>query len=401
MKIGIIREEKSPQDSRVTLSPQHCKTLIGRGYDIVVQPSGVRCFKDSDYTALGVPLQEDLNDRTILIGVKEVPISSLIADKTYFFFSHTIKEQVYNRDLLLAVIEKNITLIDYEVLTDPNGARVIAFGKFAGMVGAHNGIWAYGNRTGLFSLPRMKDLYDYSEAQEIYKSIQMPNIKVVITGTGRVAQGAVMVLKDMGLKKVRPIDFVQKQFDMPVLTQLSSFYWARRKDEAEFDDVQDFYKNPQDYESDFEHFLPMTDIMVNSIFWDNKAPAFFTLNEMANPKFGIKVIADVTCDIAPVSSIPSTIRASTIEDPVFGYDPHTMKEVKPYLPNAVDMMTVDNLPNELPRDASAAFGDMFIEHIIPELEKPKSRMLSKATVATEGQLGSHFKYLKGYLKGKE
>ncbi|MFB0945081.1 MAG: alanine dehydrogenase, partial [Spirosomataceae bacterium] len=267
-------------------------------------------------------------------------------------------------------------------------------------VGAHNGLWTYGKRTGEFDVPRMKDLYDYKAAKEIYNKTDFPNIKIVVTGTGRVARGAVQVLTDMGFTKVRPIDYVKKEFDNPVFTQLNSFYYAKRKDGEVFDDVQDFYQNPSDYDSDFNHFLPMTDIFINGIYWDNDAPAFFTLEQMQSPDFNIKVIADVTCDIAPVSSIPSTIRPTTIPNPIFGFDPKTASETEPFQENSVDMMTVDNLPNELPRDASEAFGDMFIEHVLPELQKPQSEMLTKATIATNKDLGTHFEYLRDYLEGK-
>ena len=399
MKIGIIREGKSPADSRVVMSPEQCKQLIEEGVDLVVQRSSVRCFTDEDYQKAGVPLVDVLTDRDILLGVKEVPINMLISGKTYFFFSHTIKKQSYNQPLLKAVIDENIRLLDYEVLTDENGARKIAFGKFAGMVGAHNAIWTYGKRSKVFELDRMHELYNYSAAQEQYKGLSIPNIKIVLTGTGRVAKGAALVLKDMGIQKVRPIDYVTKQYDTPVFTQLHSFYYAKRKDGNDFDNVQDFYNNPQDYESDFDHFLPMTDIMINGIYWDNVAPAFFTTAQMASKDFGIKVIADVTCDIAPVSSIPSTLKASTIADPVFGYDRKQGNEIKPYQIDGVDMMTIDNLPNEMPRDASSAFGEMFIEHVLPELKSEKSAMLMRATIAVDGKLGPHFQYLKDYLEG--
>lgn len=400
MKIGIIREEKNPPDSRVTLSPKQCKKLIEQGINLVVQPSKVRCFSDEDYRNAGVPLAEDLKDRDILIGVKEVPIESLIANKTYFFFSHTYKKQIYNQALLKAIVDKNITLIDYEVLINENNARVIAFGKFAGMVGAHNALWTYGQRTSAFQIPRMKDLYDYNTAKEVYSKIKFPNIKIVLTGTGRVAQGAAKVLIDMGFTKVRPLEYFKNTYNIPVFTHLNSFFYSRRKDGEVFDDVQDFYKNPQDYDSDFEHFLPMSDIMINGIYWDNAAPAFFTKEQMDSPDFKIKVIADVTCDIAPVSSIPSTLRASTIEDPVYGYDPKSQNEVAAFRDDAIDMMAVDNLPNELPRDASEAFGEMFIEQVLPELKKENSEMLNKATIATNNNLGPHFEYLRDYLKGR-
>lgn len=347
----------------------------------------------------GVPMAGDMSDRDILMGVKEVPIDMLLDGKTYLFFSHTIKAQAYNQKLLQAIVKKNIRLIDYEVLTNPSGKRVIAFGKYAGMVGAHNAMWTYAQRTQAFTLPRMKDLFDYKAARELYNQLELPNIKIALTGTGRVSTGAAQVLDDMGIQKVRPIDYVTKTYDTPVYTQIGIFYYAKRKDKKEFDDMNDFYNHPDHYESDFDHFLPMSDIMINGIYWDNKAPAFFTVDQMKEENFNIKVIADVTCDIAPVSSIPSTLRASTIAEPVFGFNPRSGEEVAPFQEDSIDMMTIDNLPNEMPRDASTAFGEMFIEHVLPELENPESSMIEKATIAKSGDLGSHFEYLRSYLEG--
>jgi len=400
IKIGIIREGKTPPDSRVALNPEQCKKLDDMGVDIVVQPSPNRCFPDSDYSDIGIRLQEDISDRDVLLGVKEVPIDQLIANKTYFFFSHTIKKQPYNQKLLKHIVDNNIRLLDYEVLTNEKGSRVIAFGKFAGMVGAHNAIWTYAQRTGEFSFPRMKDLYDYAEAKKVYAKTKISPLKIVLTGTGRVATGAALVLDDMGVKKVSPMDYITTDFDYPVYTQLNSFYYVKRKDGKTFDSAQDFYNNPKEYESDFANFLPMSDIMINGIYWDNDAPAFFTVDEMKSKDFGIKVIADVTCDIAPVSSIPSTIKASTIADPIFGYDPHSNKEATPHGNGIVDMMTIDNLPNEMPRDASTAFGEMFIENVLQDLGKKNSPLLERATIAEYGNLGKHFEYLRDYLNGE-
>lgn len=399
MKLAIIREGKIPSDSRVLLSPLQCQSLIKKGHDIIVQSSTVRCFSDQSYIDLEVPVVEDVSMADVLLGVKEVPIDQLIPNKTYFFFSHTIKEQSYNRNLLRAILEKNIRLIDYEVLTNEEGARVIAFGKFAGMVGAHNALWTYGKRTGSFELPRMNSLEDYVAAKQVYAQTDIPPCKIVLTGTGRVSGGAALVLDDMGIEKVRPIDFVTNDYEKPVYTQLNSFFYAKRKDGQIFDDVRNFYNHPAEYESDFQHFLPKADIMINGIYWDNDAPAFFTKEDMREDNFAIKVVADVTCDIAPVSSIPSTLRASTISDPVFGYDPQTAQEVEAYSPNCIDMMTIDNLPNELPKDASVAFGEMFITHVLDELLKSKSAFIDRASITKSGKLGSHFQYLNNYVLG--
>lgn len=401
MKIGVIREGKVPPDSRVPLPPSVCVQLLEKfPFDLVVQPSEGRSFKDAEYQDLGIPMSDDLSDCDVLMGVKEVPIDQLIPNKTYFFFSHTIKEQAYNRDLLLAVLDKNIRLLDYEVLTNEKGARLIAFGVFAGMVGAHNGIMTYGLRSKDFALPRMKDLHDYAAAKDVYADTKFPAIKVVLTGTGRVGSGAAQVLKDMGFRGVSPQKFLKQDFEYPVYTQLSCEDYAAPIDGSEFN-KQDFYDNPKRYKSIFQPYAQIADIMINGIYWDNDAPAFFTREEMMADDFNIKTIADVTCDIAPISSIPSTLFASTIADPIFGYDPNTNEATEPFADGIIDMMTVDNLPNELPRDASLSFGNQFLENIADALTSPdQSDLLHRATVAQDGKLGEQFQYLSDYVAGK-
>ena len=401
MKIGIIRERKTPPDTRVPLAPKQCEELLQTtDFELLVESSPIRCFEDKDYCQKNIPVGHDLASCDILMGVKEVPIEELIPGKTYFFFSHTIKEQPYNRKLLQAVLRKKIRLIDYEVITDEWGRRLIAFGRFAGMVGAHNGILMYGRRTGQFELPRMKDFYNYAEAQAFYEEkLELPPVRIVLTGTGRVGQGAAQVLRDMGIRQVSPNDFLVKTYKEPVFALLMSDDYVQRKDGSAFD-KDDFHLTPELFESTFLPFTKVCDLMINGVYWDNKAPAFFTLEDMRSPEFTIQAIADITCDIAPVSSIPSTLRASTIADPIFGFDPQTEEEVEAHAPDAIDMMTIDNLPSELPRDASEAFGQMFIERVLPELLDPNSEVIERATIAKDGKLAGHFGYLEDYVKGK-
>lgn len=399
MIIGIIREGKVPPDSRVALTPQQCKRIQEQyGIKMIVEPSEGRCFKDEEYQEMGIPLSTDLSRCDLLLGVKEVPKDQLIPGKTYCFFSHTIKEQPYNRDLLQSILKKNIRLIDYEVLTDEEGKRLIAFGRFAGMVGAHNALYTYGERTGRFALKRMHQMKDYAEAKALYQTMSWPPVKIVLTGTGRVGAGAAEVLLDMGIKQVSPKDYLEKDFDQIVFTQLRVPYYFKHKAGLPFS-YERFFKEPEQFESHFSSFAAVSDIMINGIFWDNKAPAFFTPEEMTQPSFRIKTIADVTCDIAPVSSIPATLRASTINDPVFGYDPKKNEETAPYQDHVIDMMTIDNLPNELPRDASQAFGHQFLTYILPEFLEKESELLLRATVTVDGQLGPHFEYLQHYAYG--
>jgi saccharopine dehydrogenase (NAD+, L-lysine forming) len=400
MKVGIFREDNSLGDSRVPLDPAQCKSIMFKYPDlqIVVQPSPGRCYSDAEYTFANIHLQEDLSDCQVLLGVKALPPSYLMPDKIYFFFSHTIKKQPHSKELLQNLLTKNIQLIDYEVITNKHKQRLIAFGHYAGIVGAHNGLWTYGQRTGLFNLKRMKDCSNYLTAQQLYSTLNLPPIRIVLTGGGRVSKGAATVLRDMDIIKVSPSDFLTKEFRIPVFTQVDCADYAARKDGAPFD-LQDFFQNPSEYKSIFHPYTKVSDIMINGIYWDNNAPAFFTVEDMTQADFKIKVIADITCDIAPMSSIPATLRATTIADPVFGFDPRTSKEVTPFQASAIDMMTIANLPNELPRDASTRFGEQFIRHVVPEIiQLDNSEVLRSATVTKGGKLGEHFSYLEEYTE---
>jgi alanine dehydrogenase len=399
MKIGIIKEGKTPPDSRVPLTPQQVAAINqSEKVKIVVQPSPSRCYTDQEYLAAGVELTEDLSDCEVLMGVKEVPISQLQSNKTYFFFSHTIKKQSYNRKLLQAILKQNIRMIDYETLTDDKGRRLIAFGRWAGIVGAHNGVMTYGNRTKAYDLPQMNNFKDFAEAQAFYKNLRLSKMKIVLTGTGRVANGARETLEAMGIQRISPIDFLQNEYENAVFTQLDCIDYAARKDGKAFD-LQDFFNHPSEYTSIFQPYTQVADLMINGIYWDNAAPVFFTTEDMRQPNFNIKAIADITCDIAPVSSIPSTLFAATIAEPVFGYDVNAQTATEPYQSHTVDMMTIDNLPNELPRDASQNFGEQFSEFILPELIQPESEMIARATIAENGDLTSYFEYLRDYVQG--
>ncbi|MFK7798323.1 MAG: NAD(P)-dependent oxidoreductase [Aureispira sp.] len=402
MKIGIIREGKVPPDARVLFTPEQCVVLQEQyELELVVQPSKGRCIPDHKYENAGVKLQEDLSDCDVLMGIKEVPKEQLIPHKTYFFFSHTIKKQSYNRTLLQEILKQNITLMDYEVLTNTKKQRVIAFGRFAGIVGAHNGMMTYGNRTGAYELEQMHQYDDYAAAIAYYKSLRFPAMKIVVTGTGRVANGAVEVLEHMNIRRVTPQEFLTNTYEEAVYTQLDCKDYAAPKEEGKAFELAEFFEHPARFKSIFEPYTKVADVMVNGIYWANEAPAFFSVEDMQQEDFSIQVIADVTCDIAPVASIPSTLYATTIDNPVFGYDPASKAAVAPYQSHTVDMMTIDNLPNELPKDASKSFGEQFTAHVIEELLGLKDTgMLERATIAKDGALGSHFQYLQDYVDGE-
>lgn len=399
--IGILREEKVPIDNRVPLSPNQCKTIIEEwGIPIHIQPSEHRCFTNGEYEDVGVVLKEDLSDCRMLIGVKEVPKERLIPNQIYFFFSHTIKAQPYNRDLLLAILDKNIRLIDWECLTNEKGERLIAFGRWAGIVGAHNALYMWAKRSGDFKLDRAVAINSFEKVKASYQNISFPPIRIALTGTGRVGQGCLEILRAAGIREVHPAEYLTGSFSEAVFVVLDSGDLNIRKTDGGYQQ-QEFFQNGELYETKFGAYAAKTDLMINGIYWDPKAPAFFTQDEMKQADFRIKAIADITCDIAPHSSIPSTLRPSTIENPIYGYDTQTGKETSAFIDSSVDVMAIDNLPNELPRDASEEFGTMFLKYILPEAIKPdRSTMLWNATIAIDGKLNHPFEYLSDFVNGK-
>ena len=398
MKVGILREGKIKSDTRVPLTPKQCRYLQDQHQDlqIFVQPSQERCFTDAEYQSQGIPVRENLEICELLLGVKEVPISMLLPHKTYLFFSHTIKKQPYNRQLLHSILQQKIRLIDYECLRDEYGKRVIAFGRWAGIVGAHNAILTWGRRSGEFNLKPMHQCHDWAEAQTYYQNLSLANLKLVITGGGRVASGATEVLDLMKIKRVSPQAFLEQDIKEPVYTQLSVQDMYRKSGETSFDETH-YYQHPEQYESIFDPYSHKANIMLNGIYWDRRIPVFFTKEDMKRQDFSIRVIADVTCDIAPDSSIPSTIRASSIDEPIYGYDPVLERETKPFQSHCIDVMAVDNLPNELPRDASEDFGNQLISKVWDELYQTDSPMIYQGTIALDGDLNKPYEYLRDYV----
>lgn len=399
MKIALLREEKFPRDSRVALTPSQCKFLMERNPDIevVVQPCKYRCFTNEEFAYQGIPVQEDVADCDILLGVKEIPASLLKEGKTYLFFSHVIKKQPQNRQMLQAVLQKNIRLIDYECLKDGKGKRVIAFGRWAGIVGAYHALRMVGFRTSRFRLRQMIDCLNFAEAQKELEKMDLPPVKIVLTGTGRVSEGAAFMLDVAGVRKVSPYNFCYNTFEEPVYTQLTSADMFYKEGEEKFDSVH-YHNHPQEYKSCFYPFTKAADVMINGIYWDKRMPVFFTREQMREPDFRIKTISDITCDIAPDSSIPSTLYASSIADPYYGYNAQTGGLMQTFQPDAIDVMAIDNLPNELPRDASEDFGNMIVSRIIPELQKGnQSAMIQGATIARDGQLTPSYSYLADYV----
>ncbi|MCU0421529.1 MAG: NAD(P)-dependent oxidoreductase [Bacteroidia bacterium] len=396
--IGVIREFKQPADLRTPLTPKDCVDIQLKfpGTKVIVQSSPYRCYPDEAYINAGIEVKDDVSEADILMGVKEVPYQELIKDKTYLFFSHTIKKQPHNRKMLREILKKNITLIDYETLVWEGGNRIIGFGRFAGIVGAHYSFLMWGLRNRIYHLKPAYQCKDMADMYAQYGELTLPPIKIVLCGDGRVAHGAMEFLKKLKIHHVTPEEFLEQQYNHPVYVQLRSEDYYERKDGKEWD-KSDFYKHPQEYRSTFAPYYKQADIMINAVFWREGIEPFFTREEIKRDDFNIRVISDVTCDIP--GPLPSTIRSTTIDQPFFGYHPLLEKEIIPFEnAAALDVQAVGNLPCELPIDASTEFGDQLIRHVLPFLLMEDSEdIIEHATITANGRLKPRYAYLSDYI----
>ncbi len=400
MKFGIVKERKSPPDRRVVFTPEELVRLQAQFpmAEVKVESSDIRIFSDEEYTNLGITVTSDLTDCDVLFGVKEIPVDALIPNKKYFFFSHTIKKQPYNRKLLQAILDKNIELYDHETIVDATNKRLIGFGRYAGIVGAYNGFRGFGMKYDLFNLPKAETLKNQADLLARLKRQTLPNIKIVVTGYGKVGMGIKEMIDGMKIKEVNVEDFLSKNFSSPVYTQIDVLDYNKRLDDKILD-KKDFYQNPENYTSDFERFSKVADVFIAGHFHGNGAPDILTNTMLNAPDCKIKVVADVSCDVD--GPIACTLKASTIADPFFGYLPFEHKEVSYTHPGSILVMSVDNLPCELPKDASEGFGEMFMEHVIPAFfNDDKDGILHRAKITENGKLTPRFAYLQEYVDGK-
>jgi len=400
MKFGIIKERKNPPDRRVVFSPNELAKLKQTYHDAVVEveSSDIRIFSDVQYKSMGITVTDDVSGSDVLFGVKEVPVENLIPNKAYFFFSHTIKKQPYNQKLLKAILEKNIDLYDHETIVDDQNRRLIGFGKYAGMVGVYNGIRAFGIKFELFKLPKAETLAGKDALIMHLKRLNLPALKFVLTGTGKVGSGAKEILDAIKVKEITIENYLTKNYAQPVYVQLDVLEYNKRID-GEVIDFRDFVAHPDEYVSDFEKFTKVSDIYFAGHFYATGAPMILTREMLNASDCKLKVVADISCDVK--GPIACTLRSSTIEEPIYGYFPLEDKEVEVFHPAAVVVMAVDNLPCEIPKDASEGFGEQFMEHVIPAFfNGDKDGILQRAKITENGKLTERFAYLQDYVDGK-
>ncbi|MBD0834484.1 NAD(P)-dependent oxidoreductase [Aestuariibaculum suncheonense] len=400
MTFAIIKERKNPPDRRVVFSPAALVQVRDKFPEATfkVEASDIRVFPDEAYKNLGFEVTNDVSDCDVFIGVKEVPIDALVPDKKYFFFSHTIKKQPYNRKLLQEILEKNIELYDHETIVNEKGFRLIGFGRYAGIVGTYNGFRTWGLKYNSWQLPKAGTLANQEALIQQLKTLRLPNIKILLTGSGKVANGSQDMLDAMAIQRVSVDEYLNQTFAEPVYCKIDVLDYNKRKDGQVIDNF-DFFNHPEAYQSNFMRFAKETDLFIAGHFYGDSAPYLYTRDDVKSDDFKIKVVADISCDVnGPVAT---TLRASTIADPIYGYDPKTESETDYTKPDAIAVMAVDNLPCELPKDASEGFGDMFLQHVIPAFfNNDKDGVLQRAKITEKGKLTQRFSYLQDYVDGK-
>jgi alanine dehydrogenase len=398
IKLGVLCEGKAPPDKRVPFSPQQCIEIQRRfpNTEVLVQNCPHRCFSDTEYTSMGINLTNDFSLCDILLGIKEIPIEKLLPEKKYLFFSHTIKKQLHNRKLLQAILGKKIQLIDYECLKDPMGNRILGFGRYAGIVGTYNGLRAFGIKFKLFDLKQAYLSKNRSELELELKKVNFPPIKILITGGGRVASGALEILNHLKIKQISPEEFLSHSFTEVVFSQLQPQHYNSRIDGLAWNH-EHFVKFPNQYKTNFLPYAKFADLYIACHFWDPKSPVFFKPEDIKSNDFKISVIADISCDVN--GPIPTTIRASTIENPFYDINRTAFKEELAFSSSQnITVMAVDNLPCELPRDSSIDFGRDLLDKVLPHLlDGDKEKIIEGASITLNGRLTPLFSYLQDYV----
>ena len=402
LKIGIIKETKTPVDNRVALSPKQVAKLNRRfpQHEIVVQASDIRAFSDDEYRAEGVRVVNDVDDCDVLFGIKEVNIKNLIPNKHYFFFGHVAKMQEYNRPLLQAMVQKQITFCDYEYLVNDNNIRLCAFGWWAGVVGVYYTLRGYGLKHKLYELPKPDHRFTLDRLYNELEKIELPKVKMLVTGAGRVSQGAQHVLEKIGARKMTEETYLSDTtIDNLSFCVADVDRLVKRKDGGKFSWI-DFTHNAKDYESDFMRWANKTDVLLCAHFWGSEAPVYLSEEDLRNKDLRIRMIGDVTCDIK--GSVKSTVRSATHDDPYYDYNAMTEKEEPAFSStDNITVMAVDTCPNALAMDTSEYFGKMLMQHVFePLLKGEHSKVIEHSMILKEGKLTSKFAYLKDFAEGK-
>ena len=432
MKIGIRKEDKSVWERRVPFVPSDIKNLREKGIDMVVQSSPHRAFADAEFAAEGIPVQNDLKDCDMIIGIKEIPPALFEENKIYVFFAHVIKGQAHNMPMLRSMMEKKVTLIDYEKITDDQNRRLIFFGRYAGLAGIINSLWALGQRllvegiANPFSRIRQAHHYHDLEAAktaireiraDIEKNGMPPAIHPVIIGLagyGNVSKGAQELLDLLPIEEIQP-DRVPELSGNPTLSDRKIYkavfkeeHCVRPKDRNAVFSLQDYYRNgKENYENSFGQYVNHLNLLVNGVYWDSRYPRLLTKKMCKDLWAGgkqprLRVIGDISCDVE--GAVECTVKTCDLEKPVYVYHPETGKIAYGFEGKGPVIMAVDILPAELPRESSVWFSSVLKEFAANLAQADFSRSfeelnlrpeLKRAVILHHGELTPKYEYIRG------
>ena len=430
--LGIVKETKNKWERRVPLNPSAVKELIRKGFEVIIQPSNNRIYKNEEYRSVGAKLSENLSRCDFIIGVKEIPMDVLIPEKPHLFFSHTIKGQDYNMPLLQKILDEKITLFDYEKIEDEKNRRLVFFGKFAGNAGMVDTLHGLGQRLKQqYNLKtpflKIKHSYEYESVQDAIEHLkiigkeieenglpkEITPLNIFLLGYGHVAVGCQEILAALPIVEIVPNKLAkhsQNYNDNKIyLSVFKEEHLVERKDGGKFS-LPDYFENNSAYKSRLEQYLPYCSVYMNAIYWTPECPVFLPnsyLKTIQDEKPKLIIIGDITCDIA--GSIQATVKETSPDNPVFVYDPKSKKETDGYEGEGFAVMAVDNLPCEFPREASDTFSNSlkpFMEKILlndysQSIEKSDlPEEIKKACIAHQGKLQPDFEYLGEYLAAK-
>ncbi len=429
-KLGILRETKNQWEARVPLNPQAVKELIDQGYQVVVQPSELRIYKDNQYQAVGATISDDLSLCDLIIGVKEIKIPDMVPGKPHMFFSHTIKGQDYNMPMLREFMDAKCSILDYERIVDEQNRRLVFFGKFAGNAGMVDTLWAvgrrleehYGLKTPLSEVKRAFEYERVSDAVEHLRKLgeeikrdglpkEIGPLVIFQLGYGHVASGCREIISEMPIEEIDPDDLgmldTAYKNDRIYLAVFKEKHLVQRKDDGSFD-LMDYFKNGPQYESKMKPYLPYCSIYMNAIYWAPGYPVFLTKADIAElQKSGGKMIAigDITCDIE--GSIEATVKATYPDNPVYTYNAVEDKFEDGYMGNGVTICAVDNLPCEFSMEASDGFTRALLPFMKAMLDNDWSKPIEesdlpypikKSIIIHQGKLEPEYKYIGEFLK---
>jgi alpha-aminoadipic semialdehyde synthase len=428
-KIGIRREDKNKWERRVPIIPKHIKKLYSKyGIDTIIQPSKIRIFSDEDYKSVGATVNEELST-SLVFAVKEIPIDFIKPKTTYVFFSHTIKGQKHNMPMLKKMMKLGCNLIDYEKIADEKGRRLVFFGKFAGLAGMLDTLWAFGQRMKSrgFDSPfsEIKKTIDYKDLDEAKKHLEIIGEKIKnegyseklaplivgFAGYGNVSMGAQEILDILPVEEILPknISEIQNNFSNKLIYKIVFKEEDIVKPISENNkfDLQEYYTKPELYKSVFHNYIDKLSILMNCIYWTKKYPRLVTkkyLKENYSNHFKLQVIGDISVDIN--GAIEFTEKVTTPDSPVFVYNPIREEIIDGFQSDGVVLMAVDNLPCELPKESSKAFSNSLLSFIpsiatadfsvdFDELKLPHE--IKKALILHHGKLTPDYSYINKYL----